>query len=92
MEDLEEEKIDENQLIRFNSRVKERSRRRLDWIEKLEERVDALEEELAKRPTEDEVHDRIQSSRELPRQWDVWLAEDVADVRDRTFSDRLLGR
>jgi hypothetical protein len=53
MEDLEEEKIDENQLIRFNSRVKERSRRRLDWIEKLEERVDALEEELAKRPTED---------------------------------------
>jgi hypothetical protein len=34
----------------------------------------------------------IQASRERPRQWDVWLAKDVADVRDQTFSDRLLGR
>ena len=34
----------------------------------------------------------IQDSREQPRQWDVWLAEDIADVRERTFSNRLLGR
>jgi predicted transcriptional regulator len=81
VEDLEEDAVDEDRLSRFNSLIKDRSRRRLDRIEKLEERVDALEEEVAKRPTQEQVRDMIQDSREQPRQWDVWLAEDVADVR-----------
>jgi len=92
VEDLEEEAATEERVDGMVDAVRRWNGKRIDEIEALEERVEELENELAKRPTEDKVRDMIQASREQPRQWDVWLAEDVADVRERTFSDRLLGR
>lgn len=92
IEDLEDEAASEERVDGMVDAVRRWNSDRIDEIEKLEERVRELEEELAKRPTEEEVRDMIQASRKQPRQWDIWLAEDVADVRERTFSDRLLGR
>ena len=97
--DLEEAKADANAM---EEALKERRQWTIyrkneiqdlgDRVDTLAGRVDDLKEELAKRPTEDEVRQMIQSSREQPREWDIWLAEDIADVRERTISDRLLGR
>jgi BMFP domain-containing protein YqiC len=48
--------------------VKRRNSQRRERIKTLEQRVEALEEALAKRPTEEEVRSMIQNSREQPRQ------------------------
>ena len=54
-----------------------------DEVDEIEDRLDHLESEMEKRPTYDEVEELLLEMRERPRQWDIWLAEDIADVRKK---------
>ena len=52
-------------------------------IEKIEDQLDTIMDEFTTRPTADQVQEYVQKSRRKPRQWDIWLAEDIADVREK---------
>ena len=54
-----------------------------DDVDEIEDRLDHLESEMEKGPTYDEVEELLLEMRERPRQWDIWLAEDIADVREK---------